>query len=170
MTGAYFNVNAHNMMQVPSSTRVISYSDTVVGVRPYIDHTSALDHVSAQERDELSSDDLCSVCLCRLDGKPDPETDPAETTIKPLNRIRGCGHVFCEPCIRRWLFRSHFCPVCKYVVVIESSSATASVPRPVPVRSPADLLTISIDERRSDLPPVYDDDDDDDDDDHDDST
>jgi hypothetical protein len=58
----------------------------------------------------------CAICQ---------EAGPALTD--PL-RLR-CGHVFCSPCIERWLDRSAACPTCRAVV------------RPAHVRVWADAIT-----------------------------
>lgn len=105
----------------------VTYSDTLLqGLRPEIE--SSLELLSDADRSNLSHEDLCTVCLCRLDGAPE-ETESEETDVpppaapRPLKRIKGCKHIFCESCINRWLMRSHFCPVCKYVIAqpVESS-------------------------------------------------
>jgi hypothetical protein len=47
--------------------------------------------------------DVCPVCLCDL-GEVDQ-----------VVRIKACGHLYCEPCIVKWLYesRSKLCAVCK---------------------------------------------------------
>ncbi|KAH9085219.1 hypothetical protein LEN26_020527 [Aphanomyces euteiches] len=39
----------------------------------------------------------CAICM-------EMPTDPVETT---------CGHVYCRPCLHRWLSRNDSCPMCR---------------------------------------------------------
>ena len=93
------------------------------GLRP--DINSLLETPLVKEIESLSPDDLCTICLCRLDGKQDDEMEGVvpSGSCPNLKRIKGCNHVFCSPCIQKWLSRSNFCPVCKYVIIDELSSA-----------------------------------------------
>ena len=43
---------------------------------------------------------ICPICLDDL--------------VKPV--VSPCGHIFCWPCIYKWLRRSNTCPVCKSII------------------------------------------------------
>ena len=117
-----------NPIRNPSSYSEATYSYRLMhGVRP--DVATLLEPLSKDEVARLSHDDLCTVCLCRLDGKPEetPEQNENENESehqpKEIKRIIACKHMFCVLCITRWLSKSNFCPVCKHVVIANDESA-----------------------------------------------
>ena len=51
---------------------------------------------------QFGKDDACPICLSQIQYL---ETRPCAFV--------GCEHVFCEPCIRRWLDVATTCPMCR---------------------------------------------------------
>ena len=60
--------------------------------------------VSNQLPGSASEDDVCPICH---------ETfGDVRTTLQRSYRVTPCGHVFCAPCLERWLSGSRKCPSC----------------------------------------------------------
>lgn len=58
-------------------------------------------------RSPPKADAICAICLDSL-----AERDAKSAPSAALAEIRRCGHVFCEPCIARWLSFNRTCPLC----------------------------------------------------------
>lgn len=67
---------------------------------------------------------LCAICLNEF-NETNETTENQESELEPdshtesepfiLSRIQKCKHVFCKPCIYKWLDTNKTCPVCKQV-------------------------------------------------------
>lgn len=71
---------------------------------------------------------VCAICLDALaDAGTAAKGDDAAAA--PLCEIRRCGHVFCAPCIARWLAENRTCPLCAQdVTALSAADATAPGP------------------------------------------
>ena len=72
--------------------------------------------LSPEEACALTRDDVCAICLNRLDGKD--EASDVEGEKEPRRtcdgvRMKDCRHIFCSACITRWLRQTPSCPLCK---------------------------------------------------------
>ena len=78
------------------------------------------------ELNTLSDEVICPVCLDLLHEPfqvPDIDRDQAETrqqSVVACLQVEPCGHIFCEPCLRRLGQKNPMscsCPLCRYWTV-----------------------------------------------------
>lgn len=69
-----------------------------------------IDDVASKEIRDVPS--LCPICL--------------EDDIHEVRKITKCSHVFCDPCISKWLSTHTTCPVCCQDVQMRSMSTSES--------------------------------------------
>jgi hypothetical protein len=65
-------------------------------------------HVDVAAAENFDSCDTCPICCERMQDAME------DGSSRRLASIKGCGHVYCDPCIRTWLAQSTKCPVCMY--------------------------------------------------------
>lgn len=87
---------------------------------------------------DLPAEGRCAICL---DAFLSIELD------RTMRRITTCGHVFCDECIRPWLERHRWCPVCRQCAEPETpqiaSISRESSPSPSPSEPLPDLVSDS---------------------------
>lgn len=69
-------------------------------------------HVAAT----FTKDDVCPICLASFQTEDETVTT---AQMDRISEIRTCKHLFCTPCISRWLSTHNSCPMCKQEVYPE---------------------------------------------------
>lgn len=87
---------------------------------------------NATENMNYSADLIHTICPISLEAFQDQE---------PVTRIRHCGHIFRQDCLRRWFENHDVCPVCRYSIT--STSVPLSSPRSQTQRSTQSSSIIS---------------------------